>query len=208
MSDPRSAEGVHYVRSRGLTLDGDMYYDMEQNGIVLPYYYDKHFCGAQVRFIQERKTPEGDPWKITTMPGTRLGLLFYGWSQSRFVGNVKGVIVTEGAFNAMAVMQSLNIVYGGISKNPWRAIACSGSGGSQHQIEALTELKNNGVKIVIAPDTDPAGIKMMHKFIEGGAMTHFAITGDTDKDWNDVLKDMGHKEFAKFFLSKIEKSPR
>jgi hypothetical protein len=207
LSDPRAANGVEYVRSRGLTMDGDMYYDLEDNGIVFPYYYDKHFCGAQVRFIEERIGSDGEPWKITTLPGTRLGLLFYGWNQSRFMGDVKGVIVTEGAFNALSIMQSLNATYGGISKNPWRVMACSGSGGSAHHIEALQELMGNGLKVVIAPDTDPAGFKMLHKFISGKAMTHFALTGDTEKDWNDMLKQLGHKELAKFFLSKIEKRP-
>lgn len=205
ISDPRSEAAVKYINARGLTLDGDMYYDLDRHGIVFPYYLGNHFVGAQTRFIVPRKLENGDEQKMDTMPGTRLGLLFYGWNQSRFMGDVKGVIVTEGAFNSISINQALNIAYSGISRNPWRGISASGSGLSTHQAETLKELKNQGLKVVIAPDTDPAGQKMLNKAIEADAVTHYAITGDTDKDWNDVLKQMGHKEFAKFFINSIKK---
>src|ERR1700680_2428434 len=34
LSDPRSAAGVKYITERGLSPDGDMYYDIDRNGIV------------------------------------------------------------------------------------------------------------------------------------------------------------------------------
>jgi hypothetical protein len=206
LSDPRSQAGVDYVNSRGLTLDGDMYYDIDRNGVVFPYYFGNHFVGAQTRFIVSRRLDSGDEQKMDTMPGTRLGLLFYGWNQSRFMGNVKGVVVTEGAFNSISINQALNAAYGGISRNPWRAIACSGSGATEHQKEAIKELKQQGLKVVMAPDTDEAGQKMLKKFLDHGAVTHWAITGDMSKDWNDLAKELGRKEFAKFFFSCIKKA--
>lgn len=205
LSDPRAEKGVEYVKSRGLTLDGDMYYDMTEEGIVFPYYVENHFCGAQIRFIEPRVNDDGDVWKITTLPGTRLGLLFYGWNQSKLMANIKGIIITEGAFNALAIQQALNTSYGGLSRCPWRVFACSGSGASEIQKETLKELKEKEYKIIIAADTDEAGLKMYTKFVEAGAATHYAFTGDTDKDWNDLLKDMGHKDFAKYFLSTTKK---
>jgi hypothetical protein len=205
MSDPRAAKGVEYVKSRGLTLDGDMYYDTVDEGIVFPYYLGGTFCGAQVRFIKPRINKDGDEWKITTMSGTRLGLLFYGWNQDKFVTDVKGVIITEGAFNALAIQQSLNLKYGGISKNPWRVIACSGSGSTKHQTEMIKELKDQGVKIIVAPDSDEAGLKMLKKFSKAKAVSHYAFTGDSDHDWNDVIKEMGHEEFAKYFFTRVKK---
>lgn len=204
LSDPRAEKGVEYIKSRGLTLDGDMYYDLNEEGIVFPYYFENHFCGAQIRFVEARINEDGDVWKITTLPGTRLGLLFYGWNQTKFMAQVKGIIVTEGAFNAIAIQQALNQAYGGVSRSPWRVIACSGSGATEHTTETLKELKERGYKVVIAPDTDEAGIKMLKKFEDAGALTHHAFTGDTEKDWNDCLKEMGHKEFAKFFISSIK----
>lgn len=205
LSDPRAAKGVEYIQSRGLNTNGDMYYDLEEEGIVFPYYFENHFCGAQIRFIEPRIKEDGTPWKITTLPGTRLGLLFYGWNQTRFMGNVKAVVVTEGAFNALSINQALNAAYGGVAHNPWRAISCSGSGATEHHKTAIKELKEQGIKTVIAPDTDDAGKKMFHKFTDADAATHFAFTRYTDKDWNDCIKQMGQQEFAKFFLSVIEK---
>lgn len=203
LSDTRSHPACDYIRSRGLTLEGDMYYDIERNGIVFPYYFDNHFCGAQTRFIVPRVHPDGEVQKMDTLPGTRLGLLFYGWNQSRFIGNVKAVVVTEGSFNAIAINQALYMAYGGISMCPWRAISCSGAGATKHHQEALKELKDQGLKVIIAPDTDEAGMKMLKKFNDGEAASHFALTGSTE-DWNDQLKKMGHKDFAKFFLSKVQ----
>lgn len=204
LSDPRSKPGVDYINSRGLTLEGDMYYDIEKNGIVFPYYYHNNFVGAQTRFIEPRVHPDGDIQKMDTLPGTRLGLLIYGWSQEKFIGNVKAVVITEGAFDAISINQALNMAYGGINNNPWRAVACSGSGATKHHQETFKELKEQGMKIVVAPDFDEPGMKMLRKFKDGDACTHFALTGRTD-DWNTCLKEMGHREFAKFFLDAVKK---
>lgn len=204
LSDPRAAKGVEYIKSRGLSVDGDMYYDLNEEGIVFPYYVDTHFCGAQVRFIEERINEDGGKWKITTLPGTRLGLLFYGWNQGKLLAQVKGIIVCEGAFNALAIQQALNSVYGGLSRCPWRLLACSGSGLTEFQAETLKELKESGLKIVGAPDTDEAGFKMLNKMKEFECISHFLMTGDTEKDWNNLLVDLGHKELAKFVIKNIQ----
>src|ERR1035437_976344 len=45
LSDPRAEKGVEYIKSRGLAVDGDMYYDLNEEGIVFPYYVDNQFCG-------------------------------------------------------------------------------------------------------------------------------------------------------------------
>lgn len=204
LSDPRAKKGAEYLQSRGLLLDGDMYYDLEEEGIVFPYYYENHFCGAQVRFIKERTNEDGTSWKITTIPGTRLGLLFYGWNQSKLFPQIKGIIVTEGAINALSVQQALNEAYGGIANSPWRVFALSGSGVSSHQAETLKELKEKGYKIIAAPDTDEAGVHMLKKLQDEGSITHFVFTGDTSKDWNDLLKEIGRKELAKFIIKSIQ----
>lgn len=206
LTDPMAAKGVEYIQSRGLEPRGDMYYDTQQEGIVFPYYFDNAFVGAQVRFIKDRITKDGDKWKITTMPSTRIGLLFYGWNSKQFFGNVKSVIVTEGAFNAIAIQQAFDTVYGGISKNPFRAIACSGSGATQHQRDKMKDIIDNGIGVIIAPDRDAAGEKMLTKFAADKALTHHAFPdGDDGKDWNDLVKEMGHEAFAKYFLSLVKK---
>ena len=204
LSDTRAKIGVDYVLSRGLTLEGDMYFDSERHGIVFPYYVDNHFVGAQTRFIKPWEDKDGEIHKIDTIPGTRLGLVFYGWNQGKFVGDVKGVFVTEGAFNSLSISQAFNKAYGGITKSPWRAIACSGSGATKHHTDTIKELKDVGMKIIVAPDSDEAGLKMLKKFKDAEAATHYALTGDPEKDWNDFLKELGPVEFAKFVLSKVK----
>lgn len=204
LSDPRAEPAVEYIKSRGLLLEGDMYYDIDKNGIVFPYYFDNYFVGAQTRFIKPRVYEDGHVQKIDTMPGTRLGLVVYGWNQKKFLGDIKRVVICEGAFNAISINQALNLAYGGIAYNPWRAVACSGSGATKHHQEAFKELKEQGIKMIVAPDTDDAGMKMLKKYKEADVATHYALTGRTE-DWNDCLREMGHKEFARFFISRIRK---
>lgn len=203
MSDPRAKKGVEYVKSRGLNLKGDMYYDTEREAIVFPYYYENVFVGAQTRLITPWER-DGDKVKVLTLPGTRLGLVFYNWNQSAFVTDVKGIILCEGAFNVLAIQQSLDELYGGVLKNPWKAVATSGCGTTKHQIEKIKELKEAGIKIVCAFDSDEPGLKGLTKLKKAEAITHYALTADSSVDWNDELTERS-ESFAQYFLNKITK---
>ena len=205
MSDPRAKLGVEYIQSRGLKLEGDMYYDIDRNGIVFPYYFGNTFVGAQTRFIEPRELKEGGVQKMDTIPGTRLGLIFGLWNQESFITDIKHVVVCEGYFNALSLQQAFNIIYGGIASNPWKFICASGSGATKHHTETIKELKDRGLKIVLAPDSDEAGINMLKKFNNAEALTHYSLTGDPNEDWNDLLKKEGHKRLAKIFLENIKK---
>lgn len=205
LMDPRAKDGIEYIRSRGVSPTEYMFYDTWRKGIVFPYYFDNIFCGAQIRLIETWVDDNGDERKIDTMPGTRLGLLFYGWNQTPLMPHVKAVIVCEGAFNAIAIQQSLDKIYGGPIRNPWKTVACSGSGVSQHHATALKELKDNGYKVVAAPDSDEAGMKMLQKLIKNEAITHYSVTGDSDIDWNDMYKDLGPDKFNKTFLGGMKR---
>ena len=202
--DQRAKEGLEYLASRGIDPDGDMYYDLQRNGIVFPYNYETVFCGAQIRLIKPWIDNEGKPRKIDTLPGTRLGLLFYNWNQKEFMPHVKGVIITEGAFNCLAIQQALNTTYGSLLTNPWKVIACSGSGASKYHLDTIKELKDKGLKIILAPDADEAGLKMLKKFSEAGAVTHYAITGDDELDWNDFSKQLSKYDFVEWFFKQVK----
>jgi len=202
--DPRAQKGVEYIQSRGLDTDEGMYYDLQREGIVFPYYYDSTFCGAQVRMIEPWVDENGNERKIDTIPGTRLGLLAYNYNQAPFRTNIKAVIVCEGAFNAISLQQALNDMYGGILSNPFKAIALSGSGTSQHHVEMLKDLKDQGLRIIAAGDSDEAGLKMLAKLTAADAVTHYALTEDDEIDWNDVLAAEGKKGLAKFFLKAVK----
>jgi hypothetical protein len=204
LSDSRAVKGVEYIKSRGLNVDGDMYYDMEDEGIVFPYYFENHFCGAQVRFLEERINDDGTSWKITTIPGTRLGLLFGLWNQTKLRPNIKAVIVCEGYFNAFSLQQAFNLKYGGISHNPWKFICASGSGVSDHQAQTLRDLKEQGYRVFGGFDTDEAGFKGLRKLVDAGAITHFSSTAEINVDWNDILKRDGYEELAQLFLKNVQ----
>lgn len=205
MSDPRAEEGVAYIKSRGLELKGDMYFDMKQKAIVFPYYFGSTFVGAQSRLIEPWVNSEDEEVKMLTMPGSRLGLLFYNWNQEAFITEVKGLIVCEGAFNVLAIQQSLDKMYGGVTKNPWKIVATSGCGSTAHQIEKIKSLKDAGIKVVVAFDSDEPGLKGLKKFIKEEAVTHHALVDDDELDWNDKLIELGHEGLAQYFLSRIKK---
>ena len=204
LSDPRSEEGVEYIRSRGLDIGDGMYFDTQRRGIVFPYYFENTFCGAQIRLINPWVDEDGCKQKIDTMPGTRLGLLFYGWNQGRFLTNIRGLIVTEGAFNAIAIQQALDHAYGGVVNNPWKAIASSGTGISVHKMEVLKEIKDQGIKVILAPDSDEAGLNMFKKCVNNKVISHYNFTSRDDMDWNDVFNEIGKDKFAKHFLGSIK----
>lgn len=203
LSDPRAEVGVDYVQSRGLNLDGDMYYDMEREGIVFPYYFEGHFCGAQVRFLKTRINQEGDEQKIDTLPGTRLGMMFGLWNQGRFITNIKAVGVCEGYFNALSLQQAFNIKYGGIANNPWKFICTSGCNVTKHHQEVLQELCQQNIKVIGAYDADEPGRDGLSKMAKNKCITHYSSTLDDEYDWNDILKRDGHNTLAEMFLKNL-----
>lgn len=205
LSDPASKSGVDYLKKRGLNFPGEMYYDSMHDGVVFPYYLNNTFVGAQIRFIEPRVTEDGDTWKITTLPGTRLGYLFWGWSQQPFSTNVKYVVVAEGAINAASLQQSLNAKYGNLLSNPYRCISTSGASISKFHCEKLRELIDSGLKVIAAFDNDDAGIKCLEKAINSGACTHYSVVDQDGKDWNDLLIDQP-AELAKYFVSRLKRS--
>jgi len=204
LSDPRAVKGVEYIKSRGLKIEGDMYYDLEHEGIVFPYYVDNVFVGSQTRYLKSWIDKDGDERKIDTLPGTRLGLVFGMWNQSKFATDIKAVGVCEGYFNALSLQQAFNHIYGGVSRNPWKFICTSGAGITGHQKETLRELKEQGIKIVAALDSDEAGLQGLKKLKEAEAITHYALTMNDELDWNDLLQQHGHEELAQWFLKNVK----
>lgn len=205
LSDPISRQALDYLKSRGLDSPGEMYFDSSREGIVFPYYLNNTFVGAQIRFIESRVDEDGEPWKITTMPGTRLGYLFWGWSQQPFATNVKYIVVAEGAINAASLQQALNKKFGNLLKNPYRCISTSGASITKYHAEKLKELIDSGLKVIAAPDNDEAGIKMFERMAKDGACTHYAFVDEDGVDWNDVLRKPD-VDLASYFASRLRKA--
>ena len=137
------------------------------------------------------------------LPGTRLGLLFGMWNQSKLMPHIKAIVVCEGYLNALSLQQAFNAKYGGSYNNPWKFVCTSGSGVSSHHIDVLKELKQAGYKIFGAFDTDEAGMKGLSKLIDAEAITHFSSTLESSKDWNDILVD-DNLALVKIFMSNIQ----
>ena len=204
LSDPRAKKGTDYIRSRGLEPKGDMFYDTETEAIVFPYYFGNVYVGAQKRLLTPWVKEDGDITKVITVPGTRTGLLIYGYNQDHLMSHVKNIVICEGAFNALSLQAALDAVYGGTAKNPYKCVACSGSGASKHHREIFKDLKDIGYKIICCPDNDEAGIKMFDKYVDSEAITHYALTDDR-ADWNDKLQELGERGLAKYFLERLKK---
>lgn len=202
--DSRAEDGADYIKSRGLEIEGDIYYDTKSRGIVFPMYYDMYFCGAQIRLINPIRNEFGVATKMISMPGTRTSILVYNWNQLPFLMDIKGVIITEGAFNCLSIQQATNDRFGQY-ENPFKCIALSGSGASSHHQEIMRDLVDGGMKVIVAPDRDSAGIKMFEKFSNAKAITHYVFPEDGDGDWNDILKTLGKEEFVRYFLGRVKK---
>jgi DNA primase len=69
----------------------------------------------------------------------------------------------------------------------------------------MIELKNEGIKIIAALDADDAGVKGLQKMIDNQCATHYALTDDTELDWNNLIKQMGKEQLATFFLKAVKK---
>ena len=205
LSDPKAQVAIDYLHSqRGLRPGDGMYYDVDRNGIAFPYFFGDVFVGAQIRFIKPWEDKDGHLRKIDTLPGTRLGLLYYNWGQQEFMANIKGVVVVEGAFDVQALQQAFHMAYGGMIACPWRVVACSGSGATKHQLEQMKDVVKRGYKVIVAPDSDKAGLTMGQKFKDAGACTHIAFTGQTGKDWNDIyMQNNDPKQYIKWFMGKV-----
>lgn len=203
LSDPRAEEGIEYIKSRGLNLDGDIYYDLEREGIVFPYYFQDFFCGAQIRLIVPKKNKDDEIQKIDTLPGTRLGMLFGLWNQGRFITNVKAIGVCEGYFNALALQQAFNLKYGGVANNPWKFICTSGCNVTKHHQEVLRELCEQNIKVIGAYDADEPGREGLSKMAKHKCITHYSSTLDDSLDWNDILRRDGHEKLAEMFLANL-----
>lgn len=203
--DPRAQKGLDYIKSRGLDAGvGDMFYDADSEGIVFPYYFGQTFVGAQIRFIAPRVREDGSEQKMDTLPGSRLGLIVWSWNQTALPDHIKGLIVCEGAFNAASLQTAGNMVYGSAMKNPWRCVALSGSGLSEHHSDILKEQVELGRKVILAPDADPAGLKFLKKAVDLRCITHYALPEDTEKDWNLLLQETGKDNLYRYFLKRIQ----
>lgn len=154
---------VSYLESRGLTYkDYEWYWSpMYANRLIIPFYYQNNLVGFTARLLRE-----GKPKYISEQqPG-------YVFNIDRQTSNRKYVIVCEGPLDAISI----------------DSVALLGSEISDHQSLLINQLQK---EVIVLPDKDQAGEKLVKQAIELGYSVSFPEWDDDIKDANDAVNRYG-----------------
>ncbi len=143
--------------------------------IIIPYYYREELVGYTARAIEDGIKPK-----------------YWSSHPADFVFNLdkqtvdkKFVIVCEGPFDAMSI----------------DGVAVSGSEISDTQIEQIDRLQR---EVVVVPDRDRAGRKLIDRAIEAGWTVSFPVWMETCKDINEAVVKHGKLFVLKCILEARE----
>lgn len=166
---PQNHEVVEYAKQRGifglyplLYFDDDVY----RSRVVVPFTYNGDLVGWTGRHINppDKKTPK----YFHNLP--KGGYVF---NIDRFIGsNRKTVIVTEGVFDAIQI-DGVSVL--GNTVSPEQA----------HLIEKL------GIRVIVCPDRDDAGKKLINQAVALGWSVSFPPWEDDIKDAADAVARYG-----------------
>lgn len=156
---------MEYLHSRNLYLEDYPFHWTEeegfQNRLIIPFYYNNRIVGYTAR-----KITEGKPKYISEQqPG-------YVFNLDRQQNNRKFVIVVEGPIDAICV--------DGV------AVTSSEVGSSQRLL-----IDQLGKQVVVVPDRDHDGPKMIEQALEFGWSVAFPEWPEGIKDVNDAVKKYG-----------------
>ena len=145
--------------------------------IVIPYYYKQQIVGYTSRAIADGIKPK-----------------YWSSHPADFVFNLdmqkpdgKFVVVCEGPFDAMSV----------------DGVSVSGAEISDTQVDQIDRLQR---EVVVVPDTDRAGRKLVDRAIEAGWTVSFPVWQETCKDVNDAVVKYGKLFVLKSILAARETS--
>jgi DNA primase len=174
---------IEYVHRRSIDLNQyEFYWTPEEaynlhRRIVIPYYYKKQIVGYTSRAIADGIKPKY--W--SSHPADFVFNLDQQRSDSKFV------VVCEGPFDAMSI----------------DGVALSGSEISDTQIEQIDRLQR---EVIVVPDTDRAGRKLVDRAIEAGWTVSFPVWQETCKDINEAVVKHGKLFVLKCILAARETS--
>ncbi len=178
---------VTYINQRGIDTDlstrkyefyltDNEAYNLHRR-IIIPYYYHGEIVGFTARAIEDGIKPK-----------------YWSSHPADFVFNLdnqrpdsKFVVVCEGPFDAMAI----------------DGVAVSGAEISDTQIEVIDRLQR---EVIVVPDTDRAGRKLIDRAIEAGWTVSFPIWMETCKDINEAVVKHGKMFVLKCILEARETS--
>ena len=150
---------LEYMAKRNLNLDDTNYYWSPSLGyrdrFIIPFYYEKRIVGWTARSILPNKNPK---YLTEVQPG-----FVYGLDEQGF--NKVFAIVCEGQLDAIHI----------------DGTALGGSEISDQQVMLLKRLNKD---IIVVPDRDKAGSKLIERAIELGWQVSMP-------DWNQDVNDVG-----------------
>ena len=150
---------LEYMSARGLNLDDTDYYWSSSLGyrdrLIIPFYYEKRIVGWTARTVQSDKQPK---YMSEQQPGFVYGLDEQG-------PNKVFVIVCEGPMDALHI----------------DGVALLGSEVKDQQAMIINKV---GKQIIVVPDRDQAGAKLIDQAIELGWSVSLP-------DWDDDINDIG-----------------
>ena len=154
-----SLQVLEYMASRNLNLDDTNYYWSPNLGyrdrFIIPFYYEKRIVGWTARSILPNKNPK---YLTEVQPGFVYGLDEQGYKKIF-------AVVCEGQLDAIHV----------------DGTALGGSEISDQQVMLLNRLNKD---IIVVPDRDKAGSKLVERAIELGWQVSLP-------DWNQDINDIG-----------------
>lgn len=145
--------------------------------VIIPYYYRGELVGYTARAMADDIKPKY--W--SSHPADFVFNLDNQKSNSKFV------IVCEGPFDAMSV----------------DGVSVSGAEISDTQVEQIDRLQR---EVIVVPDTDRAGRKLVDRAIEAGWTVSFPVWQETCKDINEAVVKHGKLFVLKSILAARETS--
>ena len=157
-----SAEAIQYLTRRSISLDYPFLFKaLPRPGIIIPFTHDNQVVGNCIRFLDDRT-----PKYLNDMPP---GYVF-GTDLQR--NQWQSVLVMEGVFDALSI-GGLAVLHAEINDAQARLI------------------RSLGREVVVVPDQDAAGMKLVDRAMELGWSVSMPEWGDAVKDVNDAVVKYG-----------------
>ena len=174
---------IEYVHRRNIDINRYNFYWTPEEAynlhrrIVIPYYYRGETVGYTSRAIADGIKPKY--W--SSHPADFVFNLDMQKPDSKFV------VVCEGPFDAMSI----------------DGVSVSGAEISDTQVDQIDRLQR---EVIVVPDTDRAGRKLIDRAIEAGSTVSFPVWQETCKDINDAVVKYGKLFVLKSILAARETS--
>lgn len=162
---------IEYIYNRGFTVDDFPWYwtdeDGFQNRLIIPFFYENRCVGWTARLLRDGKIKyisEQQPGYVFNLDRQRPA----PWDDDRR----KFVIVTEGPIDAIGI----------------DGCAVMSNEVGPQQIALLKQL---GKEVIIVPDRDEPGLKLVNQAIENGWSVSMPDWEEGIKDVNDSVRKYG-----------------